>query len=193
METRTLVLNTWGLPHAVLSWMDAITLVCQTDKKGKPKAFVLEEYDETVSSPSVTMFIPAVMQLTKPVSGFKRNVKFSKINVFSRDGWKCCYCGGRFTMKELNYDHVLPRRLGGRTVWENIVTSCYGCNSRKAGRTPEQAGMKLLRRPARPHSLPLHSVFIDGSNIPDAWRPYLNLQSAQKHGNGFYLVNANAA
>ena len=187
METRTLLLNSWGMPHAVISWPDAITLAYQD------KANVLEEYDETVSSPSTTMFIPAVMQLKRSVSGHKKNVKFSRINVFSRDGWKCQYCGGKFTMKELNYDHVLPRRLGGKTTWSNVVTSCYPCNSRKAGRTPEQAGIKLLRRPARPHALPLHSVFIDGNNIHEAWKPYLNLQSVQKHGNGFYLVNATAA
>ena len=193
METKTLLLNSWGMPHSVLSWMDAVTLTFQRDGKNRPKAIVLEEYEETISSPSVTLFVPAVMQLTNSVSGFKRNVKFSRINVFTRDGWRCQYCGGRFTMKELNYDHVVPRKNGGRTVWENIVTCCYPCNTRKAGRTPEQAGMKLMRKPARPHSLPLHSVFIDGSKIPQAWMPYLNLETAQKHGPGFYLVNATAA
>jgi len=187
METRTLLLNSWGMPHAVISWPDAITLAYQD------KANVLEEYDETVSSPSTTMFIPAVMQLKRSVSGHKKNVKFSRINVFTRDGWKCCYCGGRFSMKGLNYDHVVPRRQGGKTVWENIVSCCYGCNGKKAGRTPEQAGMKLLRRPARPHSLPLHSVFIEGSKIPPAWEPFLDMSRIQKHGNGYFLISATAA
>jgi len=112
METKTLLLNSWGMPHAVLSWQDAITLLFQTDSKGRPKAIVLEEYDETVCSPSTTLFVPAVMQLKNAVGQFKRNVKFSKINVFTRDKWTCQYCGGKFTMKELTYEHV---RTHGRT------------------------------------------------------------------------------
>lgn len=177
----------------MLSWQDAITLLFQRDSKGRPKAIVLEEYDETVCSPSTTLFVPAVMQLRNAVGQFKRNVKFSKINVFTRDRWSCCYCGEKFTMRELTYDHVIPRKQGGLTNWTNIVSSCGECNTRKAGRTPEQAGMTLLRRPARPHVLPLHAVFIEGNKIPPAWEPYLNLQKAQKHGNGFYLVSATAA
>lgn len=187
MQTKTLLLNSWGVPHAVISWMDAVTLMFQR------KAIVLEEYEETVSSPSTTIFVPAVLQLTNSVSGYRKNVKYSPRNVFVRDGFRCQYCGERLTMKELNRDHVLPRKQCGKTTWENIVTSCYGCNSRKAGRTPEEAGMKLLRRPARPHALPLHSVFIDGGKIPKAWEPYLNLSKAQRHGNGFYLVTTNAS
>ncbi|MBI5535781.1 MAG: HNH endonuclease [Deltaproteobacteria bacterium] len=187
MNTRTLLLNSWGMPHAVLTWMDAITLA-HVDK-----ATVLEEYDETVSSPSTTMYVPAVMQLKRTSPAIKRGIKFSKVNVFTRDGWRCQYCGGRFAMNELNYDHVVPRKQGGKTNWENIVTSCYPCNARKAGRTPEQAGMKLLRRPARPHALPLHAVYIAATTIPEPWKPYLDLSKAQKHGAGFFLVAHHAA
>jgi len=187
METRTLLLNSWGLPHAILNWEEAICLVYQD------KAIALEEYEETVCSPSTAYFIPAVLQLKEPVRGYKKGIKFSRINVFTRDGFRCQYCGGRFTMRQLNYDHVLPRRQGGKTLWENIVTSCYPCNDRKGGRTPEQAGMKLLRKPAKPHSLPLHPVFIDAGKIPEAWGPYLDLSKAHPHGDGFYIVGATAA
>ena len=76
-------------------------------------------------------------------------------------------------MRELNYDHVVPRVRGGKTEWENIVTSCYGCNDRKGSRTPEEAGMKLLRKPIKPKSLPLTPVFhVDASAIPPAWHPF---------------------
>jgi len=187
MNTRTLLLNCWGLPHAILTWMDAITLV-HVDK-----AIVLEEYDETVSSPSTTMFVPAVMQLKRMVPAVKRGVKFSKVNVFTRDGWRCQYCGVRFAMNELNYDHVVPRKQGGKTTWENIVTSCYACNGRKAGRTPEQAGMRPLRRPARPHALPLHAVYVPTATLPEPWMPYLDLSRAQKHGGGTFLISGHAA
>lgn len=187
METRTLLLNSWGLPHAILSWYEAICLIYQE------KAVVLEEYDETVSSPSITYFVPAVLQLKEPVKAFKKGVKFSRINVFTRDGFRCQYCGLRASMKELNYDHVLPRKQGGKTTWENIVTCCYPCNDRKGGRTPEQAGMKLLRRPAKPHVLPLHPVFIPSAAIPPAWEAYLDLSKAHKHGDGFYMVSSSVS
>jgi len=187
METRTLLLNSWGMPHAILNWYEAICLAYQE------KANVLEEYDETVSSPSITYFIPAVMQLRHAVNGFKKGVKFSRINVFTRDGFRCQYCGDRKNMRELNYDHVLPRKQGGKTVWENIATCCYPCNDRKGSRTPEQAKMTLIRKPAKPHSLPLHAVFINSGEIPEAWAPYLDLSKAQKHGDGFYMVGHSAA
>lgn len=185
-ETRTLLLNSWGAPHAILPWHEAICLVYLE------KVNVLEEYDETVSSPSTSYFIPAVLQLREPVKAFKKGIKFSRINVFTRDGFRCQYCGGRFVMSNLNFDHVLPRKQGGKTVWTNIVTSCYPCNGKKGSRTPDQAGMKLLRNPARPHVLPLHPVFIPANSMPDMWTPYLDLSKAQRHGDGYYMIGVGA-
>jgi 5-methylcytosine-specific restriction endonuclease McrA len=85
----------------------------------------------------------------------------------------CQYCGKKAPMKDLNYDHVIPRIQGGKTVWENIVTSCYPCNDRKAGRTPEQAKMKLLKQPVRPATLPMTQPLLNLKNVPDLWLPYL--------------------
>jgi 5-methylcytosine-specific restriction endonuclease McrA len=184
---RTLLLNSWGMPHAILSWQDAICLVYQE------KVVVMEEYDETVSSPSTTYFIPAVLQLKDAVPSMKKGVKYSPMNIYTRDGFRCQYCGERQLLKDLNQDHVIPRKQGGKTCWENIVTSCITCNTRKGARTPEQAGMKLLRKPAKPHSLPLHAVYVDSSRIPEAWEPYLNWAKAQPHGGGYYLINAATA
>lgn len=157
------------------------------------KVTILEEYDEIVSSPSTSYFVPAVIQLKHAVAAMKKGVKFSRINVFTRDGFKCQYCGTRKSMRELNYDHVVPRKQGGRTTWDNIVTCCYPCNEMKAGRTPEQAGMKLIRKPAKPHVLPLHAVYLESNKIPSVWEPYLDLKHAQQHGNGYYLVGSWAA
>jgi len=182
MHMRTLLLNSWMTPHAIVSWHNAVTLVYQG------KVDILEEYEETVSSPSTTYFVPAVLRLRKTVATVKRGVKFSRVNVFTRDGFRCQYCGESKQAKDLNYDHVIPRRQGGITTWENIVTSCYFCNDRKGGRTPEQAKMKLLRKPAKPHALPLHSVYLDSSKVPSAWGPYLNLEGALSLGEGVYLI-----
>src|SRR5512135_441098 len=136
-------------PHRITSWFDAVCLVYTA------KAIVLEEYEETISSPSVTMQVPAVIQLRRAVSQHKKAVKFSRMNVFTRDDFRCQYCGEKKTMRELNYDHVLPRHQGGKTCWENIVAACYSCNGKKRNRTPEQAGMKLLKAPHRPKTLPM--------------------------------------
>ena len=183
MESRTLLLNSWCSPHKIIGWYEAICLLYLG------KAVSLEDYDETVSSPSVTYYIPAVMQLKRAFVPVKKSVNFTRSNVLARDKYTCQYCGVRFSMKGLNYDHVLPRRQGGKTEWANIVSSCIPCNEKKGGRTPEQAGMKLLRKPARPSSLPLHAIYIEGS-IPPIWEQYLDRSKAEPYGNGFYLIGA---
>jgi 5-methylcytosine-specific restriction endonuclease McrA len=134
---------------------------------------VLQEYDETICSPSVSMKMPAVVRLKRVINSVKRAVKFSRLNVLTRDGFRCQYCGSHKEAHELNYDHVVPRKQGGKTVWENIVTSCYGCNERKRDRTPEEAGMRLLSRPVKPKSLPLSSARIDPRTAHPDWASWL--------------------
>jgi 5-methylcytosine-specific restriction endonuclease McrA len=163
--SRVLLLNSAWVPHKVIAWSHAITMI-YTDK-----VEVVQTTDEVIytSSTGEVVRMPSVVRLVRPIEGMKRAVKFSRVNVFTRDGFKCCYCGSQKRMGELNYDHVLPRRLGGRTVWDNIVTACYPCNGRKADRTPEQAGMKLLRRPYKPKTLPITVPRFDPRDIPEEW------------------------
>lgn len=71
-------------------------------------------------------------------------------NLFARDAHLCLYCGIRFNRPQLTRDHVLPVSRGGRDCWENVVSACFGCNSRKGDRTPQRAGMPLLAVPYRP-------------------------------------------
>ena len=70
--------------------------------------------------------------------------------LFARDANLCMYCGDEFPRHALTRDHVVPVSRGGRDVWENVVCACHACNSRKGGRTPQQAGMPLLAVPYRP-------------------------------------------
>lgn len=177
MDPQTLILTPWMAPHRIVPWQIAMVDICNS------KIVVLEEYDEVLCEHAgSTIMMPAVARLTKPVGHVKKGVKFSRINVMTRDDFTCCYCGCRKPMRDLNYDHVIPRRLGGRTIWENIVTSCYDCNSRKAGRTPEQAGMRL--RPPRswaghgtpyvPKTLPMNRPMLRSDGVvPELWAPYL--------------------
>lgn len=188
MASHTLVLSPWMAPHRVAPWQTVMTELVNA------KVEVLEEYDEVVYPfeaslhvPGWTGRMPAVVRLVRTVSSFKKGVKFSRVNVFTRDGFSCQYCGAKKMMKDLNYDHVTPRNQGGQTVWENIVTACAGpcgCNSRKGGRTPEQAGMKLIRKPFKPKTLPMTApILFNLPYIPDVWKPYLEAASSRvMHG-----------
>ena len=170
MTAQTLLLTPWMMPHKIISWQTAVTM------SFLGKVEVLEEYDEDIRSPSLAIKAPAVVRLKRPIGGMKRGVKFSRVNVFARDEFRCQYCGTRRPSHELNYDHVVPRVQGGKTGWENIVTSCYDCNSRKRGRTPAEAGMRLLRSPVKPKALPMTTVIPrDGKRIPPAWSSYCTL------------------
>jgi len=160
---KTLLLTPWMTPHNIVPWETAVTLMYLG------KVEILEEYDEEIRSPSVS--------LRAPVVAIKRGVKFSRINVFTRDNFRCQYCGSRKPMRDLNYDHVIPRTHGGRTVWENIVTCCYPCNERKSCRTPEQSGMKLLRAPYRPKSLPISHLYLESHQVPPEWSGYCTTAS----------------
>lgn len=161
---RTLVLDMGYQPHRIVSWQRAVTMLFQG------KVEVVEEYDETIyKSATFIMKMPAVIRLLNMVRR-KKAVRFSRMNVLTRDKWRCQYCGVKLPTKKLNYDHVVPRSQGGRTVWQNIVTSCYPCNDRKAGRTPQQARMQLKSKPVKPRSLPVVAFHLDaGDSVPDAW------------------------
>lgn len=189
--TRTLILNQYYTPHRIVDWKVAATQML------KGKIQVVAQYDEIMAHidrntlrsfpelalalrqvigtdvEAIEIKVPAVAVLLRHVRPVKSGVKFSKINVHLRDKFKCQYCGNRFKMSELNYDHVVPRAQGGRTVWDNIVSACYRCNSSKANRTPQEAGMKLLSVPERPRILPMNEPLIDVSGAPEEWLPYL--------------------
>jgi 5-methylcytosine-specific restriction endonuclease McrA len=171
---RTLLLTPWMAPHRVLTWERAVVLVVLG------KVDVLEEYDDVIRAPSRSLRTPAVVRLKKGPAT-KHVVRFSRINVYTRDGFRCQYCGAKKTMRDLNYDHVVPRVRGGKTAWENIVTSCYACNDRKGSRTPEEAGMTLRRKPFKPSSLPVAPVLrITRSEMPDAWLPYCDQPGSER-------------
>jgi len=169
MERQTLILNPYMQPHAIWSWQRGV------QQLAVGKIYVVEAYEgEIVRSAYLEFPVPSVACLRRPVGKYKKGVKFSRINVFTRDRFTCQFCGrGPLPMKHLNYDHVLPRVRGGKTVWENIVTSCYPCNERKGKRTPEEAGMRLLHKPYKPSSLPMGAPVWKTNLMPEQWAPYL--------------------
>ena len=165
-----LVLSPYWEPINQVTWDRAITLVyCGLVE-------VLEEYDDwTVRSPSTMMKVPAVIRFFKGVSGRKKGIRFSRENVYARDKGRCQYCGIYIPRSEVTYDHVLPRSLGGKTEWNNVVSCCLPCNQRKGSRTPEQAKMRLRSKPMRPTSLPGDPLRLSlpKGRMPAQWADYL--------------------
>ena len=104
----------------------------------------------------------------------KKEVKFTRHNVFERDKNTCQYCRKVFPRAELNLDHVLPRDRGGQTTWENIVCSCIPCNSRKSNRLPHEAGMRLLKKPKRPKWRPFVTVNL-ALRAHESWKHFVDV------------------
>jgi 5-methylcytosine-specific restriction endonuclease McrA len=164
---RTLVLSQSYEPVNIVSWKQAITLLFLG------KCEVVEEYDRNIKTTSIVIKIPAVVRLINAFRRHKKPVKFSRVNIYGRDKYTCQYCGVRHAISELTYDHVVPRAQGGKTTWTNICACCDSCNRRKANRTPEQAGMRLLKQPVQPAATPTLIVTVSKTSMPDAWRDYL--------------------
>ena len=100
-------------------------------------------------------------------------VKLSRRNLFARDANCCQYCGKRFPTSELSIDHVIPRSQGGTTRWDNVVSACTCCNVKKGGRTPEEAHMHLVTRPARPRRSPVLNIKLSDSRY-HSWKQFLD-------------------
>jgi 5-methylcytosine-specific restriction endonuclease McrA len=166
-STRTLLLTQGYEPIQIISWQRAITLLALD------KVDVIEQYDDEIRAVSIAMQVPAVVRLRKAFPRKAKPVKFSRVNIYARDGHRCQYCGVRCTPADLTYDHVIPRSKGGLTSWENIVSACYVCNRAKANRTPAEAGMKLRSTPARPTWMPAIQIRVSTQSVPDAWRDYV--------------------
>jgi 5-methylcytosine-specific restriction endonuclease McrA len=164
---QTLVLDQSYQPIDIIPWARAVTMWFEQ------KVEIIAEYDGFVRSSLLVIKVPAVVRLLNKLRLKRKPVKFSRVNIYARDGYKCQYCGHKFKMYDLTYDHVIPRSQGGTTTWTNIVSACSDCNSDKAGRTPEQAKMKLLKKPVQPIDVPALMIHISRSSTPDQWRDYL--------------------
>jgi 5-methylcytosine-specific restriction endonuclease McrA len=133
----------------------------------------LRPHPETIATVSFKIRIPRVILLVLFDRLPKKEVKFTRHNIFERDRNTCQYCGQVFERKDLNLDHVLPRDRGGPTTWENIVCSCVRCNTQKANRTPQEAALHLVRKPKRPKWRPFVQVNLGVHH--DSWKHFLDL------------------
>lgn len=127
-----------------------------------------------VCTPSFQIRLPEVILLSVFNGFVRREVRLSRRNIFERDQNRCQYCGVHFSKTDLTIDHVHPRSRGGQDTWENLVLACVPCNLRKSNRTPEEAAMHLIRRPAAPKWLPRFGVQIPREELI-SWQRFVDL------------------
>ncbi|MDF1736826.1 MAG: HNH endonuclease [Minwuia sp.] len=152
-------------PLSVWPWQEAVKA------SFLERVNIIQFYDRTVSSPSLTMQLPSVIALKEYVRPAAYPA-FTRFNVFLRDRFRCQYCNAT---EDLTFDHVIPRRAGGRTTWENVVAACAPCNIAKGGRMPDRANMHPHRPPVRPTMQDLNRIgrAFPPNYLHDGWRDYL--------------------
>jgi len=131
------------------------------------------ELHEWVKTVRFEIAVPRVIRLLTYDRLPKTRVRLNRRNLFARDTNRCQYCGRKFRSSELSIDHVMPRSRGGRTLWTNVVCACLKCNVRKGGRTPDEAGMRLVQPPKQPRFSPVITLHA-GSEKYRSWKQFLD-------------------
>jgi 5-methylcytosine-specific restriction endonuclease McrA len=188
-DKKVLVLNRSWMAIGILPLERAIVKVASTYKDGTPKAKIIDcvenfqpytwedwtkltpkDNEEFLRSVHANFRIPEVIQYTRFDKNPSRKIPYNRKTIFLRDNYTCQYCNKMKSSNELSLDHVIPRCQGGLSTWENVVVACVDCNSKKAGRTPKEANLKLLREPKKPKQLLFYSEFKIKS-----WSNFLNV------------------
>ena len=152
-------------PLSLWSWQDTLKAVFLD------RVNIVSEYETKVHSPTTAISLPSVVSLKNYVKP-PQYPAFTRFNVFLRDGFTCQYCGSD---QDLTFDHVVPRRVGGQTTWENVVAACSPCNLKKGGRLCKEASMFPKQKPRQPTVYELHD---SGRRFPpnflhESWQDYL--------------------
>ena len=153
-----LVLNSDFTPHNVTTLRRGFVLV----EKGK--AEILKKGDDIITT-SGNFVRPLVIRLVNYVRYRARNLGVNRKRLFKRDRHQCGYCGSK---NNLTIDHIIPKSRGGLNTWDNLVTSCFRCNSIKDNKTPSEAGMRLRIKPYTPT---LFSRVIDDT-VESIWESF---------------------
>lgn len=164
---RTLVLDESFFPVGVISWQRAISLMFLN--KGK----VIEVYEDfKVRSTTKEFQVPKIIRIFKKVKIHEIGLKLNRKNIYRRDHYLCAYCNGHFLSNELSLDHITPVCQGGKDTWDNLISSCRPCNNKKAGRTPEQANMKLHFKAKKPRWSFVMALNVKKHEI-DIWKKWI--------------------
>jgi len=188
LNTKVLMLNRSYLPIHVTSVRRAFSLLYQGLARAVNQQYQTFDFnswsdlsvsvhDESVGLVNRVIRVPRVILIIGYDRVPKRQVRFSRFNIYARDNCTCQYCGKRFPRQELNLDHVIPRSRGGTSTWENVVCSCQTCNRRKGGLTPQEAKIYLLRRPFKPKWTPFMQQTFSLSHYRE-WLPFISVVDA---------------
>lgn len=186
-----LMLNRSYVAIKIVNWKNAISLVFQGHAYALDRSYCRFDYNqwlefskqegtkldnyEFIKTSQFEIAVPTIIILSDYGSVPACEVNYSRQTVFERDGFRCSYCGKQFHRNELNIDHVIPRKLGGDSSWENTVTSCYKCNSKKADKPLDKCGMKLLITPKKPKWISPFKRIAELNDIDPSWEPFLNI------------------
>lgn len=196
LESSVLVLNKFFMALHVISAKRAFVLLCKETAEvvsvddGKFNSYNFdtwkdvsiykaksglpdEDYANWIRTVSFEIEVPKIIRLLFYEKLPRSNVKFNRRNIFARDENRCQYCGQKFPTSELSLDHIVPKAHDGKTTWTNIVCACTDCNKKKGGRTPIQAGMKLIRKPAKPKHSPILSLKLRSDRYR-SWKQFLD-------------------
>jgi 5-methylcytosine-specific restriction endonuclease McrA len=188
LDSPVLVLNRYWQPVATCSARRAVRLLCtshaqvvQVDGEEQYCTHDLASWvehstritdEDMIRGAKISLRVPRIIVLSFYERVPRLEVRFSRRNVFLRDKYTCQYCAKTLPETQLNLDHVMPRDKGGPTTWENIVTSCFRCNTRKANKLPQEAGMHPKRKPLAPRWRPLFGLHESGV-ADESWKHFL--------------------
>ncbi len=193
LSCNVLVLNRLYMALRVVSARRAFSLLCRnlaeviSVENGAYYAYNIDSWTEIsqlkaqferenhdfVRTVRYEIAVPRIIRLLGYDRLPRQDVKLNRRNIYARDHNVCQYCGKRFPTTELSLDHVIPRSMGGKTVWENLVCACVYCNARKGGRAPREAGLHLARPPRKPQRNPVINVRL-GSDKYASWKHFLD-------------------
>ena len=130
--------------------------------------------DDYVRTTGGNILAPKIVRLIKYDRIPIFDIKLTRKNLLVRDGHRCCYTNEPLTYRNATIDHIMPQSRGGRHRWDNVVISSSRANRKKGARTPDEAGMPLLRKPYKPRWNPLYTSCVP--RPPSEWnhlmKPY---------------------
>jgi len=183
LEKPVLVLNKLWMPIRVIATIRAFTLLFA----GKASAVDVSDYsvftwdewseiipeadEQVIQTANSSIKIPEVIVLSNYDKLPKKGMKLTKRHIFLRDNFTCQYSGEKVSRKTGDIDHIFPKSRGGKTSWENLVVCSKKINRQKADKTPQEAGLTLLKKPGKPEP---QVIYIDPRmDMPESWGKFI--------------------
>lgn len=192
-KNKCLLLNSDYSPLKILTWKQAVIIDFKNkDRHNSPVEVIsYHENDRVIGTNDKVFLVPSIIRIKKYFNIYKKRINFSRKNLFIRDNFLCQYCGKTFPNNQLTYDHVVPKSrykpdYKFSTNWNNIVTSCRICNTKKGNKTPQEAGMKLITSPYAPmydaKYLSWHTELLNiemSDPCYESWKPFITKKYEQ--------------